>query len=228
MGAAKVAKPKIEMWAIDRLIPYEKNAKIHTPTQIESLAKVISTQGWDVPIVVDKDGVIIKGHGRRMAAIHLGLKEVPVICRTDLTPAQVKAARLSDNRVAMTDFDTTLIKDELSALNLEGFDVGSMGFDSKELDMMIQDLDRVDSTVFEGAPAANEDKKPADAPEAPQKPAEKTIELAATLGFKAVPESFERALVKFQSYAESMTGKTGAVAFAEFCQSVVTEIEARA
>lgn len=218
-------KPKLEMWAVERLIPYDKNAKIHTEGQIESLAKVIKTQGWDVPIVVDRDGVIIKGHGRRLAAIHLGLKEVPVICRADLTPAQVKAARLSDNRVAMTDFDTTLIKDELASLNLEGFDVSSMGFDQKELDMLIKELDTVNIEAFESAEPSDV-KKPAAPDSTSEKPAP-PLEMSAVLGFKNIPSTYERDLIKFLSYAESMTGQKGAIAFAEFCKSVVSEIEAR-
>lgn len=218
-------KPKIEMWATERLIPYDKNAKIHTEGQIESLAKVIQSQGWDVPIVVDRDGIIIKGHGRRLAAIHLGLKEVPVICRSDMSPAAVKAARLSDNRVALTDFDTTLIKDELSALNLEGFDVNTMGFDVKELDMMIRDLDTVNTDAF-ALPETVEESKDESSKPASSKPA-LMIELQALLGFKSVPAEFERDMVKFMSYAESITGEKGAVAFAQLCKSVVTELEAR-
>lgn len=224
-----VNKPKIEMWAVERLIPYDKNAKIHTEGQVESLAKVIKSQGWDVPIVVDKDGIIIKGHGRRLAALHLGLKEVPVICRSDLTPAQVKAARLSDNRVALTDFDTEMIKEELMALNLEGFQMDAIGFDSKELDMMIKDLDTVDASVFETeakpeeTAAAGESESKGEKGEKPKPP----VEFQTILGFKGVPAEYERDLVKFLSYGESMTGKRGAIAFAEFCKSVVTEIEAR-
>lgn len=223
--AKTVNKPKIEMWPISKLVPYDKNAKIHTEGQVEALAKVISTQGWDVPIVVDADGSIIKGHGRRLAAIHLGLKEVPVICRTDLSPAQVKAARLSDNRVALTDFDTTLIKDELSALNLEGFDMGSMGFDPKELDMLIKALDTVDTGAFEqaGEPGGASDKDPA----SPGGKIHAPVEFKAVLGFASVPAEYEKDMVKFLSYAESLTGKRGSLAFAEFCKSVVTELEAR-
>lgn len=219
--------PKVEMWPIDKIIPYEQNAKIHTEVQIESLAKVIRSQGWDVPIVVDRHGIIIKGHGRRLAAIHMGLKEVPVICRSDLTPAQVKAARLSDNRVALTDFDANLIKNELTALSQESFDMGSIGFDQHELDMMLKALDEVNTEVFENetspgsAPTENEDKN--------HKTAKSDlVDLATILGFKLIPNTAERDLAKFMSYAESMTGKRGGDAFAEFCASVVTEIEARA
>ena len=225
-----MSKPKLDMWPVEKLIPYDKNAKIHTEGQIEGLAKVIKSQGWDVPIVVDRDGVIIKGHGRRLAAIHLGLKEVPVICRRDMSPAQVKAARLSDNRVALTDFDATLIKDELAALNLEGFDMGSIGFDAKEIDMMIRDMDTVDASAFEdpdsdksGAASSATD----DAASASESSCAGALELSKVLGFKTVPDTHERWLLKFQSYAESMTGERGELAFAEFCKSVVTEIEAR-
>lgn len=220
-------QPKIQMMDINKIFPYEKNAKIHTETQVASLVKVIQTQGWDVPIVVDRNGVVIKGHGRRLAALSMGLKEVPVIVRDDLTDEQVKAARLSDNRVAMGDFDVNLMKDELADLNEGGFDMTSMGFGEKELDMMIGDLDKIDVTVFDeapstpeahqSAPAAIADETPSD-----EAPKEKALLVTDLLGFKHVPAKYKNALVEFVAKAEEATGKVGAEAFGEFMQALVT------
>ncbi|MFH3639762.1 ParB/Srx family N-terminal domain-containing protein, partial [Acinetobacter baumannii] len=81
---------------VDDVKPYELNAKIHSEEQVAKIAESIARFGWDQPIVVDKNGVIIKGHGRRLAAIKLGLIEVPVLVRDDLNEEQVKAARLAD------------------------------------------------------------------------------------------------------------------------------------
>lgn len=223
--------PKLEMMDVNKIIPYEKNAKIHTESQIQALAKVIQTQGWDVPIVVDKDGVIIKGHGRRLAALHLGLTEVPVIVRRDLTDAQVKAARLSDNRVAMGDFDVDAIKDELAALKSDGFDLTNMGFDEKEVTMMLGDLDSIDFAAFEGdtqsAPNASESASPTDsdatAQNTPEAATARPIALTDALGFKHVPAEYKDDLVEFQAHAES-TGKQGAEAFCELIRSLLREM----
>ena len=82
------------------LMPYYRNSKRHDRRQITLLAKAIRTTGFDQPIVVDKDRVIIKGHGRRLAAIELKMELVPVVVREDLTPEQVKASRIADNQAA--------------------------------------------------------------------------------------------------------------------------------
>jgi len=131
----------VESWDVADLTPYDDNAKIHDEAQVEKLATAIRSTGWDQPIVVDKDGVIIKGHGRRLAAIHLGLKKVPVVVRRDLTELQVKEARLSDNRVAVGDVDEELLKKELAALNEMEVDLTNMGFDEEELSFLVEDVD---------------------------------------------------------------------------------------
>lgn len=118
------------------LTPYAHNAKTHPDGQIDRIAGSIAEYGFDQPIVVDADGVIIKGHGRRLAALRLGLKSVPVIVRADLTPAQVKAARLLDNKSAESDWDLDALVIDLRALKDEGFD-GPLGFDEDEIAAML-------------------------------------------------------------------------------------------
>lgn len=211
-------QPKVQMMDINKIFPYDKNAKIHTETQVASLVKVIQTQGWDVPIVVDRKGVVIKGHGRRLAALSMGLKEVPVIVRDDLTDEQVKAARLSDNRVAMGDFDVNLMKDELSELNDGGFDMTAIGFGDKELDMMLGDLDRIDDTVFDEAPSVTEAHQSAPAaiaetPSSEAAPQEKALLVTDLLGFKHVPAKYKNAILEFMAQIESISDAKGGEAF---------------
>ena len=84
---------------IDSIRPYENNPRLNKDA-IDGVARSISEYGWRQPIVVDKDGIVVCGHTRLLAARKLGLKTVPVHVATDLTPAQVKAYRLADNRLA--------------------------------------------------------------------------------------------------------------------------------
>jgi DNA modification methylase len=130
---------KVQQIELSKLKPYPGNAKTHPQKQIDLLVKQIA-EGFDQPIVVDKDYVIIKGHGRRMAALQMGLQTVPVIVRDDLTPQQVKAARIADNKLAETDWDMELLSQELEALNADGIDLGDIGFDQSELEVIFGGL----------------------------------------------------------------------------------------
>lgn len=125
------APTKIELWPVGKPTPYEKNAKIHPTKQVEQLAKVLDRHGFDQPIVVDKHGVVIKGHGRLLAAKHLGLEKVPVVVRDDLSPAQVREARIADNRMAeLSSWDDELLGiDMREALELfpDDFDAELLG-----------------------------------------------------------------------------------------------------
>lgn len=122
----------VEWRDVTSITPYIQNTKKHPTEQIDRLAGSIAEFGWDQPIVVDGDGVIIKGHGRREAALRLGLKEVPVVVRTDLSPAQVKAARIADNKVAESEWDVGALTLELQDLDGE-LDLGLLGFEPDEL-----------------------------------------------------------------------------------------------
>jgi hypothetical protein len=113
------------------LIPYSKNARTHD-SEIEFLCNSIRTYGFDAShaIGVDKDMVIIHGHGRRLAAMKLGMKEVPVIVRTDLTDAQAKAFRLADNKVSdMSGWDFDILDEELAFLKDMELDMTQFGFE---------------------------------------------------------------------------------------------------
>ena len=104
------------------ITPYDKNAKKHDKTQIANVAESIKQYGFVQPIVIDRDGVIVIGHCRALAAKKLGMKEVPCVCVDDLTPEQVKALRLVDNKSNESDWDFDLLADELPGLDLDAFD----------------------------------------------------------------------------------------------------------
>src|SRR5574343_1684926 len=125
--------PDIILKDVDSLIPYINNTKQHPDKQVDKIAGSIAEFGFDQPIVIDGDGVIIKGHGRLIAAKKLKLQQVPVLIRTDLTPSQVKAARIADNRVSESDWDEELLKIELYDLQQHQFDLSLTGFDAEEI-----------------------------------------------------------------------------------------------
>lgn len=138
---------KIENLNPEGLVPYENNAKIHTQEKIDKLAKVIADQGWQGnPIIIRKaDSVIISGHGRRLAALKLGLEAVPVY-QADVTEEQANAIRLSDNRVAFGDYDEEMLKEELMKLAEFDIDMTDLGFDPGEIDIDI-DMSEIDAML---------------------------------------------------------------------------------
>ena len=126
----------IKVQKTEDLIPYEKNPR-HNEGAITAVAKSIEKFGFKVPIVVDASNVIVNGHTRLKAAKYLGLKEVPTIIADDLTPEQIKAFRLADNKVGeITTWDEELLNaelDELADLDLD-FDMTEFGFDLPDIE----------------------------------------------------------------------------------------------
>lgn len=108
--------------ALDELIPYANNAKKHDKKQITNVAESIQQYGFVQPVVIDQDGVIVIGHCRALAAKKLGMKEVPCVCVDDLTPEQVAALRLVDNKSNESEWDMDLLGEELGELDLSAFD----------------------------------------------------------------------------------------------------------
>lgn len=210
----------IQMWIIDDVKPYELNAKIHNEAQVAKIAESISRFGWDQPIVVDKNGVIIKGHGRRLAAIKLGLIEVPVLVRDDLDDDQVRAARLADNRVAIGDIDADILKMELEVINLELLDDI---FDTKELEFMQADLSEMNVDVIvddlNGAVAEQQQHTANTVAETN----EKSVRIDKVLGFSEITGSESRAIHYFMAIAEDKTGLEGKAAFLGYINKLMEE-----
>jgi len=134
---------KLEQWGVADLIPYEKNSKVHDEKQIDNLVANFRKNGFDVPIVVDEDGVILKGHGRRLAAKKAGMKFVPVIVREGLSAEEKVEMRISDNLVARGEINEKLMLDELKLLADSDFEINfdSIGLNNSELESFADILD---------------------------------------------------------------------------------------
>jgi DNA modification methylase len=124
--------------AVDKLIPYAKNSRTHSPEQVGQIAASIKEFGFRNPILVDGVG-IIAGHGRLMAAQKLGLDKVPTIDCSDMTESQKKAYIIADNKLALNaGWDNAMLTIEMQELEDEGFDLTLLGFDDKELNALLQ------------------------------------------------------------------------------------------
>lgn len=216
-----IKKPELQLWDVEKLIPYELNSKIHDKAQIKALAKGIKDFGWDQPIVVDAAGVIIKGHGRRLAAIELGLKKVPVLVRDDLTPEQVKAARLADNKVAITGFDNELLKQELEAL--EDPQMLADIFSTKELTFLNSDMADLDPAALVADLDEEVRAQERQTIETVAAIDNKDVPLAKAFGFKAIKTKDEKYVAAFLAQIEEQTGLSGADAFVAFAKRAVSE-----
>lgn len=125
---------EIEWWHVSKPQPYEKNPRKHSKQSIEKIAASIREYGWRQPIVVDKQGVICLGHGRLDAAKFLKEEMVPVHVARDLSPNQIKALRLMDNRVQEeSEWDDALLDVEIQELGADEVDLDLTGFDDAEI-----------------------------------------------------------------------------------------------
>lgn len=128
---------------IDEIIPYENNAKLHPQEQIDQIKQSILEFGNNDPIAIDKNNVIIEGHGRLLALKELGYKEVEVIKLEHLTEEQRKAYTLIHNKLTMnTDFDMDLLLEELQ--NIQDIDMGDFDFDMNIEEESVEKKERTD------------------------------------------------------------------------------------
>lgn len=209
-------------WTIDTIVPYEQNAKIHNDKQVDKIAKSIEEFGWvGNPIVVNEKGVILAGHGRRLAAIKLGLKDVPIKVVDNLSEAAQRAYRLADNRVALSDIDSAILQKELADLD---FDLEGI-FDKKELEFMEADLGDFNADAFVDDIEVEVAKQ---ADESTQKVAEvdaREVKIDKALGFKSIPGADERHVARFMAQIEAEMGATGSEAFVRFIKGVMATPE---
>jgi site-specific DNA-methyltransferase (adenine-specific) len=129
---------QIKEVAVDKLIPYAKNSRTHSPEQVGQIAASIKEFGFRNPILVD-NLTLIAGHGRLLAAQKLGLDTVPTIDCSDMSESQKKAYIIADNKLAMNaGWDTAMLTLEMQELQEEGFDLELLGFDDKELNALLE------------------------------------------------------------------------------------------
>lgn len=134
---------------IERLIPYENNARTHSEKQVEKIARSIEEFGFINPVLIDSDYGIIAGHGRVKGAERLGMVEVPCLFVEDLTEEQKRAYIIADNKLALdAGWDYELLQIELDELNDLDFDFTLTGFDDLELDdeslFSMDEIDEID------------------------------------------------------------------------------------
>jgi ParB-like chromosome segregation protein Spo0J len=140
---------RVELTDPDELIPYSNNPKEHPDEQVKKIASSIKNYGWDQPIVVDDTGEIIKGHGRYQAAQRLNLDTVPVIRAGDLSEAQVRAARIADNRVSESDWDNQMLSAEFDLLREANLSLEATGFDEDGINDVEQGLEPDEESIEE-------------------------------------------------------------------------------
>jgi len=148
----------IEMKSVDDLIPYSKNARTHSESQVAQIAASIIEFGFTNPVLIDGEKGIIAGHGRLMAAKKLGLKEVPVVILDHLSETQKKAYIIADNKLAENaGWDEEILANELADLKDENFDLDLIGFEDQELEKIFSNLyDKDEDQEKEEVPDAEE------------------------------------------------------------------------
>ena len=143
---------RMELRKISELHPYEHNAKLHPPEQIEKLRRSFREFGMIVPVGIDSQNRVIYGHGRLQAAQAEGLAEVPTVTVEDLSDEQRAAFVHADNLLGETGYDKAVLRNEAQALQAAGFDVSLVGFETAgikfetveaQLESVTEDSDRI-------------------------------------------------------------------------------------
>jgi hypothetical protein len=213
----------VQLLDLNTLVPFAGNVKIHSEEQIDKLTKLIERFGWSSPIVVDKDLEIIAGHGRRLAALKLGLKKVPVIVRVDLNKAEANALRLADNKVSSQDYDQALQAEQLIELSelLGDFDLTDLGYSEHEINFTTGDIDEMDELIFVDDISGAVEKQKDDNKTKTQEIDDVAAPVGDALGFKRVTIAESRVLKELMGKIEQKTGKTGVEALINFVSANV-------
>ena len=144
---------EIIMRKVSELTPYDKNAKKHDDTQIANVANSIKRFGWQQPIVIDEQGVVVIGHCRLLAAKKLGLKQVPVTVASGLTQDEIKELRIADNKTNESPWDFGMLAEDIEGLDFEGFE---LDFQMGEPQSWFDKRDRWDDSAEDGNEEYNE------------------------------------------------------------------------
>jgi DNA modification methylase len=130
----------VERRPIGKLIPYARNARTHSPAQVDQIASSIREWGWTVPVLLDEQDGIIAGHGRVLAAKKLGLQDIPCMVARGWSEAQRQAYVLADNKLTLNGgWDNDLLKGALGDLQGMDFDLSLTGFSMDEIGMLMAD-----------------------------------------------------------------------------------------
>ena len=154
--ADKVSRRKVET-----LIPYARNARLHSEDQVAQIAASIREWGWTVPVLLDEHGGIIAGHGRVLAARKLAIETVPCMVARGWSDAQKAAYVIADNKIALNaGWDEVTLKAEIEALQAMDFDIPTIGFSSSEIDDLFKQIEAPDDFPGYGEDINTEHKCP--------------------------------------------------------------------
>lgn len=143
---------RIELWPVEKLVPYTRNPRTHSAEQVSQIAASIAEFGFLNPLLVDTAAGIIAGHGRLQAAKQLGLAQIPVVVLDHLTEAQKRAYVIADNKLALNaGWDDELLRSEMAALAAEEFDMPVIGFSDEELADLLAEPGVVEGQTDEDA-----------------------------------------------------------------------------
>lgn len=131
---------RIELWPVERLVPYGRNSRKHSTEQVAQIAASIVEFGFINPILVDSHDGIVAGHGRLQAAQELGMPSVPVVVLDHLSERQRKAYVIADNKLALNaSWDVDVLAGEIEQLRDDGFDLDLVGFSEAEIEGLLVD-----------------------------------------------------------------------------------------
>jgi hypothetical protein len=211
-----IARLPVEDWDVAKLIPYEKNAKIHDRKHIELLAKSIKAEGLQESILIEEDGTIVTGHGRTDACKLLNFETAPVRVLRDFTKAQSNIIRISNNQTVSNKTDSLLLRDSLDEI-IEIIGKGNMdyladatGLTERDMDILMEDVSdmTIDLDSF-NQPTTEPSPEPTN--EAPEK--EDSLAIAKVFGFNKLTSEESRVVRMFLATADIKTGSE----FAKFC-----------
>jgi DNA modification methylase len=135
----------VERWPLERLVPFARNSRTHSPAQVDQIAASMREWGWTNPVLVDEQGMIIAGHGRVEAARKLGLDEAPVMVARGWSEPKKRAYVIADNKLALNaGWDEAMLAAELSDLRDLAVDLDLVGFDAKELSRLLAPAEGVE------------------------------------------------------------------------------------
>lgn len=155
---------RIELWPVEKVLPYDKNPRTHSDEQVSQIAASIIQFGMVTPLLVDSQAGLIAGHGRLEAAKLIGLSKVPVVILDHLTEDQKRAYVIADNKLAENaGWDKNLLSQEIESLIANEFDIGLVGFSEDEISQLLSSMnDDLSDGFEEGEGSANDDVEEAD------------------------------------------------------------------
>lgn len=214
---------KPQMIELDKLIPYKYNSKKHSEEHIQHLMSLISEQGLVKEVTVDKDMIIIGGHGRVEACKRLGMKYVRIKIFDFLSKKAANILRITDNRSASEEYDMEKVKLEIQEIdvgNLEDIDIKNMGFSTEEISKLFDDYNVIDDSALTRDLDQDIDDQIKEAEKDIERADEKTVSVAIALGFKAVPIASSRHIAKFIAGLQDEYGLSPEEAFVKFVKDM--------